>query len=116
MEVAAPEPSAAPPSRTEAVTDAPAPTWTAIYARYLGPGTAGGCARARACHASVMIDAASAYEWLAQRGYIAGVQSAIVGSNSCLRGFGGNMPPRGPLDAGAIRDLEAWVAAGAANN
>jgi hypothetical protein len=100
----------------KAESAAPPPTWSAIYARYLGPGTVGACARTRACHASEMSDAASTYSWLAQRGYIAGAQSALVGSNSCLRWFGGNMPPRGAGDAEAVRDLEAWVAAGAANN
>jgi hypothetical protein len=116
MEVAAQEPSALPPAREPSESAAPAPTWTAIYARYLGPGTVGGCAGTRACHASVMSDAATTYSWLAQRGYIAGPQSALVGSNSCLRWFGGNMPPRGASDTDAARELEAWVAAGAANN
>jgi hypothetical protein len=116
MEVAAQEPSAPPPAPVRSEAAAPAPTWNAIYARYLGPGTVGACARAHACHASAMSDAASTYSWLAQRGYIAGSHSALVGSNSCLRGFGGNMPPRGAFDADAMRDLEAWVAAGAADN
>jgi hypothetical protein len=64
-----------------------------------------------------MSDAPSAYEWLAQRGYIAGPQSALVSrSNSCLRWFGGNMPPRGTANDTAARDLEAWATAGASNN
>jgi hypothetical protein len=116
MEVAAEEPAQPAPSPVRVEIAAPAPTWAAIYARYLGPGTTGACGRARACHASTMSDAATTYSWLAQRGYIAGAQSALIGSNSCLRWFGGNMPPRGSSDVDAVRDLEAWVAAGAANN
>ena len=118
VEVAAQEPSNAPPARVaEPTPPAEAPTWTAIHARYFGPGTEGGCARSRACHAGVMADAPSAYSWLAQRGYIAGTQSALVSkSNSCLRWFGGNMPPRGAANVDAARDLAAWAAAGAANN
>jgi hypothetical protein len=66
-----------------------------------------------------MRDARSAYSWLRQRGYIAGVQSAIASrSDSCLRWFGGNMPParnQPELTFGeqATADLTAWVAAGA---
>jgi hypothetical protein len=61
-----------------------------------------------------MSDAPTAYDWLARRGYIDGTRSALVSkSNSCLRWFGGNMPPRGEANADAARDLEAWVAAGA---
>ncbi len=99
-----------------AVPRPPAPTWAEIYGRYFGPGTTGSCGRSRACHAEVMSDADSAYQWLAQRGYIAGARSPLVGSNSCLRWFGGNMPPRGTPDDEAARELGAWVAAGAQNN
>src|SRR5271165_18228 len=103
---AAQEASVAPPLPTEAEVETPAPTWSAIYARYLGPGTEGGCGRSRACHAATMSDAPSAYSWLAQRGYIAGAQSPLVSAtNSCLRWFGGNMPPRGGANDHATRDL-----------
>ena len=117
----APSPPSAPPpvEPTEAPSVAPseAPTWSAIYARYFGPGSAGDCARSRACHAAVMNDAPAAYSWLVQRGYIAGSQSPLVSkSNSCLTWFGGNMPPRGGADDDAARELDAWVAAGATNN
>jgi hypothetical protein len=62
-------------------------------------------------------DASSAYAWLEKRGYIAGVQSPLVSSsNSCLRWFGGNMPPRGKVNSQAARDLTAWAAAGAPND
>jgi hypothetical protein len=61
-----------------------------------------------------MPDAKGAYTWLAQRGYIAGSGSALVSrTNSCLRWFGGNMPPRGQPNDDAVRDLTAWVSAGA---
>jgi hypothetical protein len=64
-----------------------------------------------------MSDPSSAYSWLASRGYIAGTGSAIVDPrNSCLRWFGGNMPPRGAPNDEAVRDLMAWVAAGAADD
>jgi len=93
------------------------PTWGLIYARYFAPETEGGCGRAGACHRSQTADAASTYEWLSERGYIAGTQSPLVSpTNSCLRWFGGNMPPRGQPNASAARDLNAWVAAGAKND
>jgi hypothetical protein len=102
----------------EAPADAPPPlSWGALYARYFGHGTAGHCGGGRGCHANVMTDAASAYGWLAQRGYIAGTQSPLVSpTNSCLRWFGGNMPPRGAESDEAVRDFTAWVAEGALNN
>jgi hypothetical protein len=122
------EPSLAEPTRTEVVEPAPPilpepaaepapPTWATLYARYFGPGTEGSCGRAHGCHAEAMADADSAYRWLAQRGYIAGASSPLVSNNSCLRWFGGNMPPRGGLpNEEATRDLGAWAAAGARNN
>ncbi|SRR5579883_281016 len=116
-------PAAAPEGTTAAASTAdtrPAPaadaptTWTAIYARYFGPSTEGGCGRSRACHADVMTGPSAAYEWLARRGYISGTDSPLVSTvNSCLRWFGGNMPPGGRPNAEAARDLAAWVAAGA---
>jgi hypothetical protein len=117
MAMAAPLPAevAASTSATEAPAAAPdPPTWETIYSRYFGPGTVGGCGRGRKCHAEAMADAPSAYAWLKQRGYIAGTQSPLVSrTNSCLRWFGGNMPPRGAPNDEAIRDLGAWVAGGA---
>jgi hypothetical protein len=92
------------------------PTWSAIYARYLSPHSDGGCGRSD-CHADVMGDPASAYAWLAQWGYIAGTRSPLVSTtNSCLVWFGGNMPPSGAPNDAALRDLTAWVAAGAPQN
>lgn len=103
---------AAPTAAASAVT--PTRTWRSIYATYLGPGSPGSCGRSGACHAADVRDAASAYEWLAHRGYIDGSRSALVSrSNSCLRWFGGNMPPRAEPAEGAVEDLRAWVAAGA---
>jgi hypothetical protein len=98
-------------SAPEERTEAP-PTWGTIYARYLGPGTDANCAGAR-CHANVMTDADAAYQWLAGRGYIRGEHSPLVRSNSCLRWFGANMPPKGVPGDSAMRDLSAWAAAGA---
>jgi hypothetical protein len=113
---ASPLPVAA-PATAPTVAPTPAPTWTEIYATYFAPGTAGSCAGTGNCHPDVMADAASAYTWLAQRGYVAGAHSALISrTNSCLRWFGGNMPPRAAPNEDAVRDLEAWVAAGALPN
>jgi hypothetical protein len=116
VHVSASEPATATPvvDSSPSPASADAPTWSRIYARYLGPGTEGGCGRSGACHRDAMSDAPSAYEWLRQRGYIDGPRSALVSpKNSCLRWFGGNMPPRGTPDDDAARELAAWVAAGA---
>jgi hypothetical protein len=104
------------PSQTEAEVEADAPPrWGTIYQRYFRPGTQGNCG-SHGCHAREMVDAASGYAWLAERGYIAGTRSPLVMGNSCLRWFGGNMPPRGAANGEASRDLVAWVAAGAQDN
>jgi hypothetical protein len=109
-------PAAISPARApETAVAGPPPSWGAIYSRYFGPGTEGNCG-SRGCHAGEIADAPSGYEWLARRGYIAGTQSALVLNNSCLRWFGGNMPPRGTTNDEATRDLVGWVAAGAQNN
>jgi hypothetical protein len=105
-----------------AVVRAPRPlgaalTWSALYSAYMAPGTEGGCGRSSRCHARQMADAASAYGWLQQRGYIAGTGSALASNaNSCLGWFGGNMPPGGHANAKAAADVAAWVAAGALEN
>lgn len=94
-----------------------APTWATIYEQYLALNTEGSCGRSGACHAAEMANAASSYAWLQQRGYIAGPRSAIAStSNSCLRWFGGNMPPGGKPNPRAAHDIDAWVAAGAPND
>jgi hypothetical protein len=93
------------------------PTWTALYARYFGPSSPGDCGRSSACHADVVTDATSAYAWLLGRGYISGTQSPLVSAtNSCLRWFGGNMPPGGSANEAAARELSDWVAGGAKND
>jgi hypothetical protein len=101
---------------TPAERDDAAPTWSQVFDRHFASGTAASCGRSHECHASQMGDAPSAYTWLRQRGYIDGTQSALVRANSCLRWFGGNMPPRGSDDPTAVSDLSAWVAAGASEN
>jgi hypothetical protein len=94
-----------------------APTWSSIYARFFGPGTEGACGRSGACHRATMSDATSTYGWLAQRGYIDGGRSALVSpTNSCLRWFGGNMPPGGKPNDEAASVIVAWVAGGALPN
>jgi hypothetical protein len=114
-----PSPSPAQPSTvivnaSPSVPPVPPPTWRAIFAAYFGPDSPGSCGRASDCHAREMRDASSAYDWLARRGYIDGTRSALVSpSNSCLRWFGGNMPPQVMPAEDAPRDLQAWVAAGA---
>jgi hypothetical protein len=61
-----------------------------------------------------MSDAPTAFRWLAERGYIDGVSSPLASpSNSCLRWFGGNMPPGGKTNDQAADEVSAWVAAGA---
>ena len=95
----------------------PAPTWAAIYDRYFSVSSEASCGRSRKCHADQMGDADTAYTWLAQRGYISGRASPIASTrNSCLRWFGGNMPPGGKPNPRAVEDLSAWVASGAPNN
>ena len=119
VHVSASEPATATPVVESSPPPVPSPsadtpTWSSIYARHLGPGTEGGCGRSGACHRDAMSDAPSAYEWLQQRGYIDGPRSALVSpKNSCLRWFGGNMPPRGTPDDDAAKELAAWAAAGA---
>jgi hypothetical protein len=83
----------------------------------MAPGTEGSCGRTGRCHARQMADATSAYEWLKQRGYIAGAESALASNaNSCLRWFGGNMPPGGHANPQAAAAVAAWVAIGAPEN
>ncbi len=95
----------------------PALTWSQLFAAYMAPGTEGGCGRMGACHSRQMSDAASAYAWLKQRGYITGTESALASNaNSCLRWFGGNMPPGGHGNLRAAADVAAWVAIGAPEN
>lgn len=87
-----------------------APTWTQVYGRYLqgctGPG----------CHVE-MTTSNGAYAWLVSQGYINGTSSNLANPlKSCLKWYGGDMPPCGGDDALAVADMNAWVAAGASNN
>jgi hypothetical protein len=84
--------------------------WTRIYENYLL-----GCAD-RGCHIE-MSTARGAYTWLQGQGYIAGANSNLVDPvKSCLKWYGGNMPPCGGNSGQAVADMDAWAAAGALNN
>jgi len=91
-----------------------APTWSQIFSSYLkGSSTAGRCA---GCHSQAS-SASNLYSWLQGKGYISGTSSPLVDPNqSCLSWYGGNMPPSGPSNANAVKDMNAWAAAGAQNN
>jgi hypothetical protein len=90
-----------------------APTWTQIWTNYLKSGTVGNCSH---CHGSTG-SASGAYNWLKNKGYISGTSSALVDPNrSCLTWYGGNMPTNGATSPQAAKDMNAWAAAGAANN
>jgi hypothetical protein len=90
-----------------------APTWTELFNNYMSGSAEGRCA---GCH-SQGSSKSSLYSWLSGKGYISGTSSALVDSSqSCLSWYGGNMPPGGPNDAKAVSDMNAWAAAGAANN
>ncbi|MDP9037439.1 MAG: hypothetical protein M3O50_21790 [Myxococcota bacterium] len=87
-----------------------APTWAFVYGRYLqgctGPG----------CHVE-MTTSNGAYAWLKGKGYINGTTSNLVNPlTSCLKWYGGDMPPCGGDDPLAVADMNAWAAAGALNN
>jgi hypothetical protein len=101
-----------PPPVDSGVTTTAA-TWTQIYNDYLAGSTEGRCS---GCHGQGS-SASNLYNWLKGKGYISGTSSALVDSSqSCLSWYGGNMPPSGPNDAKAVSDMNAWAAAGAANN
>ena len=90
-----------------------APTWTQVYNSYLAGSTIGRCS---GCH-SQGSSKGNLYSWLSSKGYISGKSSALVDSNqSCLSWYGGNMPPSGPSSSAAVKDMNAWAAAGALNN
>jgi hypothetical protein len=85
-----------------------APTWSSIYSSYLS-----GC---KSCHGQCS-GASNTYTWLKGKGYISGTSSALVDPNqSCLSWYGGNMPPNGGSNSAAVKAMDAWAAAGAANN
>jgi hypothetical protein len=87
-----------------------APTWTQIYKTYLGDCGGSGC------HVE-MNTSSGAYAWLEGKGYIHGANSGLVSqSKSCLKWYGGDMPPCGGGGPYAMADMDAWAAAGALNN
>jgi hypothetical protein len=104
-----------------------APTWTQIYAQYIGPGTPGHCSGTGGCHTASRAgfkcgtSASECFTGMVQAGLVTPANGAaspigMVGQ-SPLVWLGGGMP----LDddspnptAGAA--VQAWVAAGAKNN
>jgi hypothetical protein len=90
-----------------------APTWTEIFTSYLASGTVGNCGN---CHGS-MDTPSDAYSWLQGQGYVGGAKPSLAQSgSSCLKWFGGNMPPSGATSAQAVTDLAAWALAGGQDN
>ena len=90
-----------------------APTWSELFTSYLASGTEGRC---ESCH-SEGSSVSSLYTWLKGKGYINGTSSKLTSSSqSILSWYGGSMPPSGPSDATAVSQMDAWAAAGAANN
>jgi hypothetical protein len=102
------------PGASDSSNGAAAPSWSVLYARYMGPLTVGDCG---SCHAEAT-SAAKAYDWLASQQYMAGRTPYLVDARaSCLSWLGGDMPPDGPSKyARATRDLIAWANAGASKN
>ena len=92
-----------------------APTWSYLYATYLGSNTIGHCGN---CH-SWATSASSTYSELKAANQISGSSSRLVLQGvSILKWFGGGMPQdTGQItDAQAVADFQAWVAAGALDN
>jgi hypothetical protein len=91
-----------------------APTWSQLYANYLGAGAACDC---KQCH-SQGSSASNLYSWLSGRGYMSAPNpSFLSGARDGLTWFGGGMPPNGAAsNSQAVSDFNAWAAAGAQNN
>jgi hypothetical protein len=74
------------------------------------------------CHSSpkagVQCDTASnCFQTLTSSGYLDGsTNPPLLGNQSCLSWFGGDMPPGGQTAGQAVTDFQAWAAAGAQNN
>jgi hypothetical protein len=85
-----------------------------VWTNYLKGGTVGNCSH---CHGQTS-SASAAYSWLKGKGQIGGSKPALTDpAQSCLTWYGGNMPTNGPSQvANAVNDMNAWAAAGAANN
>jgi hypothetical protein len=100
-------------SGTEPFVNAPtlnaAPTWTALYGKYLAKDTVGDCA---SCHVAAAT-ADGAYAWLAQQQYMTGTPYLVDPKASCFSWLGGDMPPDGPSSyLRAQREFQAWANAG----
>jgi hypothetical protein len=88
----------------------PIPTWRQLYQSYLST-----CA-AKGCHQE-MSTPRGAYAWLQAKGQISGTSSKLVDpAASCLKWYGGDMPPCGSPDARGAAELKAWADAGAPND
>jgi hypothetical protein len=113
-------------TRPDATTGG-APTWTQIYAKYLGPQTAGHCSGTGGCHTTIRggfkcgRSQAECYQGLVDARLINPADPAhsslVNEAESPLAWFGGGMPLDNPEpnDEGAAA-LKAWVAAGAKND
>jgi hypothetical protein len=120
-------PDAGPEAGPDAALGSAAPTWTQIYAQYIGPGSPGHCSGTGGCHTNVRAGfkcgttKSECYQGLVQAGLVKTVNGAqspigIVGQ-SPLVWLGGGMPldnaSPNPTGAAAVK---AWVAAGAQDN
>jgi len=102
-----------------------APTWTEIYNGYFAASSVGQCGKS-GCHSGSKggfkcgTTAATCYAGVVSAGFInTGTPSSsmlIDKSQSPLEWFGGNMPSSGGSNATAVKDITAWVNAGAPNN
>lgn len=127
-----PDAGATPDTGTDAGPDSnvgigQAPTWTQIYAQYIGPGTPGHCSGTGGCHTNLRagfkcgVSKAECYAGMVQAGLVTpanGAQSPIgLPGQSPLAWLGGGMPLDNDVaNATAAAAVQAWVAAGAQNN
>lgn len=96
------------------------PTWTDLYQTYMVVGSLGNCALG-GCHDGNMDNPSEAFGYLKSQGYVGGPDPAlVVPGSSCLSWVGASglpMPPNGEtMNAMAMKDFQAWAAAGAKNN
>jgi hypothetical protein len=73
-------------------------------------GTIGNCSH---CHGSTS-SASGCFNYIKGRGY--SPAEMVDPNNSPLSWFGGNMPNSGTQSAAAVKDFNAWYAAGGLNN
>lgn len=123
VDASAPDGDAAPDAAPGADAG-PAPTWTQIYAQYVGPGTPGHCSGTGGCHTTSRggfkcgTTKADCYAGMVQSGLVtpaSGAQSPIgIVGQSPLAWLGGGMPlDNDALNPAAAAAVKAWVAAGA---